>query len=298
MALTLAQARERFAQALVSDLPGLNINVARAWAAAEVGTERLSLGTGGANGPSYPTPEAGAQAAATEIKSNPLYAGIRSSLSSTNPNVQATAIAQSPWHLGAIGLKRAGGTDPYYSRIFSGFGLQIGASPAKAPASPSTDTGTPGNSPVVNAQTGFTTGQTLGAWGNIIGFPEGHKITQADVDAMIAKLDAAGYFKSDAPGAGDIGKQITRAILQTTVGKTWNKALQDQLQGQFMSAATTSGNALNPLNTIIPALGIAVGRFFLIIGGVLLIGIGIWIVVRQDAPPLKVLEGGKVAAVA
>lgn len=279
MAITATQ--ERFAQALVKYLPGLNIGVARAWAKAEVG-DYNNLGIMDAPGKPhrYATPEEGAKAAADLINSSSNYAGIRSSLSSTNPNIQASAIATSPWHLGKAGLRRVNGIDPYYARIFKGFGFIITGNPKTAPVSATQD---------------VPTGPSLGAWGDIVSFPVGHKITNDDVSLMLQKLDAAGYFKSNAPGGGDIGRAITEAALRSFVGQEWNKSLQDQIQAKLQGAAVTTGDALDPTKQLPSIFGNIGGRTLLIVGGILLIGAGIWIVVRQDAPPLRIVEGAKAA---
>ncbi|MHB8674592.1 MAG: hypothetical protein ACYDAK_13070 [Candidatus Limnocylindrales bacterium] len=123
--LTNTPGQTAFAKALQADLPGLLPSVAAAWTHAEVGAN-YNLGIMSNGQPaSYRTPAEGAAAAAALIKSAPQYSGIRASLKSTDPNVQAAAIAGSPWHLGANGLAAAGGVDPYYKRIFEGFGLTI-----------------------------------------------------------------------------------------------------------------------------------------------------------------------------
>jgi len=82
---------------------------------------------------------------------------------------------------------------------------------------------------------GTEEGGMLGAWGDIVSFPVGHIITAADVDYMMAQLAQHGYFKDDPAG---VAQSITRAILNTTIGKPWNKALQVSLQKAFFSAAS------------------------------------------------------------
>jgi hypothetical protein len=83
--------------------------------------------------------------------------------------------------------------------------------------------------------TGTESGGMLGAWGDIVSFPVGHIVTAADVDYMMAQLASHGYFKDDPAG---VAQSITRAILNTTIGKPWNKSLQISLQKAFFSAAS------------------------------------------------------------
>lgn len=128
MALSQSQRLDRFAAAL-SAATGLNYDAARLWASAEVGAYN-NLGIMDAPGVphQYATPEEGARGAAQLINSSSLYAGIRASVASHDTHTQLLAIAQSPWHLGQDGLAKAGGTDPYYARIF---GLSTGTTPHK-----------------------------------------------------------------------------------------------------------------------------------------------------------------------
>lgn len=90
---------EPLAQRLVADLPGLNINVARAWIRAESGTGNNPLGVT-VNGQlaTYATPEQGIDAAAARIQLLPIYGGIRAAVQSDNPKTQALAITASPWN--------------------------------------------------------------------------------------------------------------------------------------------------------------------------------------------------------
>lgn len=116
--LTQAQRLDRFAAAL-SAATGLTYDASRKWASAEVGVNNnLGIMDGPGKPHAYATPEEGAAGAAKLINSSPLYSGIRASVSSHDTHTQLVAIAQSPWHLGPAGLAKAGGTDPYYARIF------------------------------------------------------------------------------------------------------------------------------------------------------------------------------------
>lgn len=85
----------------------------------------------------------------------------------------------------------------------------------------------------------------LGAWGDIVQFPVGHTLTEADIDTIISKLEAAGFFGS---GVLKFGKDETRNILMRHVGEQWTKELQDKLQAEFFGAADAAVD--NPLNTI------------------------------------------------
>ena len=116
--MTLSQAArlDQFARALAADT-GLSYDAAHAWAQAEVGPLNNLGIMNGSQPASYATPQQGAAAAADLINSSPYYAGIRASTKGTTDQ-QLVAIAQSPWHLGPTGLAKAGGTDPYYARIF------------------------------------------------------------------------------------------------------------------------------------------------------------------------------------
>jgi hypothetical protein len=298
VSLTLAQTRERFAQALVKDLPGLQLSVARAWSAAEVGTARNSLGTGGATGPTYATPELGAQAAANLIKTSGQYAGIRASLKSTNPNTQATAIAQSPWHLGATGLKTAGGTDPYYARIFKMFGLTVpgatvtsgkpgGSSDAAgAPSQPGAAPNLTATAPAANDY-GAKFLHLLSTLG--ISTDPSHVITPTEATKIAANFGSV-YGGGAHPIAGSFAGHTVGQ--QTNIQQNSGKAIADS------PAATVEA-----IGNIPNLLGIAIGHVFLIIGGVLCVLVGIWIVVRQDRPAtdpalLKMLQGGKASGAA
>ena len=114
--LSQAARLDQFARALAADT-GLSYDAAHAWAQAEVGPLNNLGIMQGSTPASYATPAQGAAAAAQLINSSPYYAGIRASTKGTTAQ-QLVAIAQSPWRLGPTGLKRAGGTDPYYARVF------------------------------------------------------------------------------------------------------------------------------------------------------------------------------------
>lgn len=89
------------------------------------------------------------------------------------------------------------------------------------------------------------TDDMLGAWNDLVKFPVGHTLTEADVDTIISKLEGAGWFGS---GVLKFGKDQTREILMRHVGEQWTKELQDKLQAEFFGAADAAVD--NPLNTI------------------------------------------------
>lgn len=94
----------------------------------------------------------------------------------------------------------------------------------------------------------------LGAWGNAVAFPTGHILTEADVNTIIAQLDASHFFQATdlIPGFAQLAenqaRDKTRALLMSHVGEAWDKSLQDKLQGNLFQAASDAVD--NPLNTI------------------------------------------------
>jgi len=110
--------------ALAKALPGLNIHAAILWARAEQGANHNILGVtyyvdGRQRLNTYPDFDTGARAAAAIILASPQYAGIRKALTRNDIHDQLRAIAMSPWHCGAGGLKKNGGIDPYYAKLFT-----------------------------------------------------------------------------------------------------------------------------------------------------------------------------------
>jgi murein DD-endopeptidase MepM/ murein hydrolase activator NlpD len=86
----------------------------------------------------------------------------------------------------------------------------------------------------------------LGAWDNAVSFPVGHILTQADVDTIIARLDAVHFFQATngIPGLQQLtennARDTTRSILLSHVGQAWNTTLEQQLQQQLFGAATAA----------------------------------------------------------
>lgn len=96
----------------------------------------------------------------------------------------------------------------------------------------------------------------LGAWGDLVSFPDGHTLTSADVDSIMRKLTDAGYFSGI---GGEQARATTQQILTANVGQVWNKALQDKLQSEFGTAADAATD--NPAQAIADALGGLVAFF-------------------------------------
>ena len=116
---------------------GLHKDVIAAWVQREQGVNNNVLGITSNSAKTAQNPHglatfksqtAAANATATLLQVSSNYAGIRATYGGTSQE-QALAIAQSPWHLGATGLKNAGGTDPYYYNGFVQAGILKGSAP-------------------------------------------------------------------------------------------------------------------------------------------------------------------------
>jgi hypothetical protein len=201
--------------------------VGAAWASAEQGINNnvFGLGASHAGVPAYASTTAAVQATWRQMTSSGVYAATISRLQAAGGNVgkAALAIAESPWHLGAAGVKAAGGVDPYYARVFTQAGIPVGNIP-QTPAQ---------NLATFNAAANASA-PALAGWGSLVSFPTGHILTIGDAAAMADKLKAGGIFASDALGAGEAK---TRAGLALFVGQPWNKATQDSMQASFGGAA-------------------------------------------------------------
>ena len=108
---------------LQSLLPGLNNQVATQWITAEKGVNGNVLGTTYNNSSgqhlfTYPSQEAGLQAAASWINTGARYSGVKASLSSGSASAQATALSTSGWN------------NSYYPGVFRNL---IGGSPSPTP---------------------------------------------------------------------------------------------------------------------------------------------------------------------
>ena len=118
------------AKYLQSLLPGLNYDVAKTWITSEKGVSGNVLGTtytkdGKQRLFTYPSQEAGLEAAANWIKTRSIYAGVNTSLSGTAQQ-QAVALANSPWNRS------------YYTKVFSGL-MGGQTSPSGGASTPLTD---------------------------------------------------------------------------------------------------------------------------------------------------------------
>jgi hypothetical protein len=120
---------------------------------------------------------------------------------------------------------------------------------------------------------------TLGAWNNIVKFPVGHIITVADVDKMMEELDKAGYFKSD-PAFLNVGRNMTREILMTAVGKAWDKPLQEDLQRRFGAAAESAGEGFG-IATGIADFGNTIVKLATYLAALVLVVVGLWLYSRS-----------------
>jgi murein DD-endopeptidase MepM/ murein hydrolase activator NlpD len=95
------------------------------------------------------------------------------------------------------------------------------------------------NGPLPDAPAG-----SMGGWG----VPEGTILTRQIVDQIIARMDAAGLFKT--PDSNPITEAMaidtTRKLLYAQIGKPWNPATTDALQ-QDISKAARDANALGSI---------------------------------------------------
>jgi hypothetical protein len=123
--------KNQAAAAMVKAFPGMNLHTAVVWVTAEQGDNHNILGVTYYDKLhrqrlyKYGTFEEGAAAAAKIIFADPQYANVVASLKRNDIHDQLYAIARCPWHLGANGLKKAGGVDPYYLRIFKEMGYDV-----------------------------------------------------------------------------------------------------------------------------------------------------------------------------
>jgi len=296
MGYTAAQTNV-LAQRLVKDLPGLNINVARAWIQAESGGNNNPLGMTAQRGSGapvgqwisantylikYATPTAGIDAAAAHLKTSTYYHGIIGSLASGSASQQAMAIIASPWNAT---------NSTYYANAFSKAGLlgnlsahqthlinigdvagllqTLGYTAASggvrgsggghvAPVAGTILTSTP-----VAAVTGATSS-------NMFGLADGTVLTADVITKMMATLDAGGFFAND---PGGIARSETQTILASFQGQQWNATTALAMQAQLGSAAT----AANPVGNAISNIGATLGKIATYLGALILIGLGLYI---------------------
>lgn len=252
---------------------GLDIGVINAWVAREQGVypgNVLGITSAAAKTKSnpyglvsYSNQVAGADATANLLQSSSYYRGIIASATGT-PQEQALAIAQSPWHLGAMGLQKAGGTDPYYYAGFVQAGILPagGGSKASQPG-PTLQSGPPTNS---NVSGNLTTDQ----WNAIIaGLTPGTRYISATNAEQIQAL------------AKTQGLDLSSLDMTQFYGKSVS-TLRDYLakQGNIPSA-----NA-NPIDAVTGAFGKfatdVVINVILVGIGIGMIALGLWTLVKGN----------------
>ncbi|TAM69868.1 MAG: hypothetical protein EPN50_04745, partial [Chloroflexota bacterium] len=257
-----------YADYLASLLPGLCVQVARAWLAAEGGgpgannplnVTRTGSGLDASytSGPgltfaNYPSVEVGLQAAAWLVKHG-LYAGIRVAIPTHNPALQRLAIISSPW---------AGG---HYNH---GASFPIVTGPCQAPSGATT--GIPAGSGSAGVtEASYTPGQVVQP--NLAGFL-GISESAAFTDTL-AQQAAAKYARTNA-GVGPAYQYAYNSIYSalkvwetagTTAGMVpFNVDAQGHNTGsvvvpspsQLAAGNTTRGSIdLNPLDALSAALG-------------------------------------------
>lgn len=117
------------------------------------------------------------------------------------------------------------------------------------------------------------TGQSLGAWGDLVSFPVGHVLTASDVDSIMNILSANGFFSGDSLFGGSATE--VKRILTTHIGDTWGKPLEDQLQSEFGAAAVASVDPItkigNQLADTFTWIGFILLGIVFIFGGIYLL---------------------------
>jgi hypothetical protein len=199
----------------------------------------------------YNTTQAGLDHAAWLINNSAYYVGVRRAIATNNPTLEARAIELSPWAAGHYG-------------------------------------GTHGPGSIVTALSGAVTtlagsGPALGGWGNLISFPTGHTLTAADIQSIMTKLRAAGFFPAGPAGA--LADKQYNDLLMTFVGQSWTKATQDSMAKAAAVAATSQ-----PGSQITGALGTGV-KLAVGFAGLLVAVVGVWLYAKgagshqlQEAP--------------
>jgi hypothetical protein len=92
----------------------------------------------------------------------------------------------------------------------------------------------------------------LGGWGDQVQFPVDHILTVDDVQSIMTTLVGNGWFTNSDGSLNTQAVETTRLILLRHVGEKWNKALQDALQKELLTAAE---KAVDPLTAIAQVLG-------------------------------------------
>lgn len=133
-------------------------------------------------------------------------------------------------------------------------------------------------------------GNVLPGWGNLIKFPEGHILTDADVRSIIATLDAHGFF--GAPVAGAISKGVAESVLLRFVGQPWTKDTQVAIQNAFNQSADEADDLGGAAAVLQPLADVAAAvldpanwlRIIALFVGIALTGFGLFGVVRATGP--------------
>lgn len=224
-----------------------------------VGTHRISV---------YNSPAAGINAFSRLINtSGHNYPGIVAAFK--NENNPISAIVNSGWV--------TGGTGPSYWHKGRNLLLDV-FNGLPGPAGNVTP-------PISGGYPPTTGGEQLGAWGNLVSFPVGHKLTPEDVDYIMSQLVKGGLVGSVGPDY-----DIVKGILEQSVGQEWNKTLEETLQQKFFAAGVLAGNTIgNPVGTIAtdfigPAVMKVLGTFgsiAVLIGGGALVLFGLYLITKE-----------------
>ncbi len=207
------------------------------------GVGRVNVGPGDQNVVVFASLDAGVQASANNLlkpgSPSYRYGAVVAGAQSGVPEKFLNALALSSWSEGRYGTKNGGPNS--LITIYNGL--------AKTQLSPysyrSFLSGVPlPGRKVIGGALGPSTDapSLLGAWGNVVNYPEGHILTSQDVTDILNKLETAGFF----PGA-NVGnpvsiaaRDVTATVLKSHIGQPWNKALEVTLQGELGAAANNA----------------------------------------------------------
>lgn len=212
----------------------------------------------------YASPIVGAQVAADRLKGTTSYGypAVVKAAKTGSAVAFLNALAHSQWsgnsHYG-MGLHFTGANR--LLAVYKTVGTP-GSDTLQAPANfnplggggPVRSTGSGTSATGVNDPTTIT-GGNLGAWASQVNFPIGHVLTAQDVQSIMSTLVGNGWFAGDSTGAA---QAQTETVLNGEIGKTWNKALEQDIQSKLMTDATTA----NPLG----GLGAIAGDFAQVLG--------------------------------
>ena len=304
MTYTAAQT-EPLAQRLVSNLPGLDINLARAWITGESGANNNPLGVTASIGSGqpvgqmisattylvkFPTAQAGIDAAAALLKSPSMtwaYGGVTKAIATGTPTDQAKALIASPWNTPG---------SPYYTRIFKAAGLLGGTSTATP-----TVTNTSGSATgVITAQPGGLTDAVKGTVSWLIGYGAGSPgvrsntatlgnagLTQTMIDTITGDIPLDNPNRSTI--ISGLQSQIGQPVNTVKVPANWTDTPTGGWQNFWGGQAGTNGSGGGLGNS-----GIGAGQWwtnptFILyaIGGLIMIVAGGFILLRQKSSPVS-----------